>query len=126
MLVSRRAKAAAAAAVSLALLTSACGGDAGDDDGGKTTLTLGLYGTFGYEEAGLYDEYMELHPDIKIEQTVVALIEQELNGIENLSYMDSQSELGRATINLTFWPGTSRALLANPFSDWNRSSWKSR
>ena len=41
-----------------------------------------------------------------IEQTVVALIEQELNGIENLIYMDSQSELGRATINLTFWPGT--------------------
>ena len=29
-----------------------------------------------------------------IEQTVVALIEQELNGIENLIYMDSQSELG--------------------------------
>lgn len=72
MLVSRRAKAAAAAAVSLALLTSACGGDAGDDDGGKTTLTLGLYGTFGYEEAGLYDEYMRLHPDIRIEQSVVA------------------------------------------------------
>lgn len=72
MLVSRRAKAAAAAAVSLALLTSACGGDAGDDDGGKTTLTLGLYGTFGYEEAGLYDEYMQLHPDIRIEQSVVA------------------------------------------------------
>ncbi|MBI5781590.1 MAG: efflux RND transporter permease subunit [Rhodocyclales bacterium] len=41
-----------------------------------------------------------------MEQTVVALIEQELNGIENLIYMDSQSELGRATINLTFWPGT--------------------
>ncbi|MDK2797563.1 MAG: multidrug efflux pump [Tepidiphilus sp.] len=41
-----------------------------------------------------------------IEQTVVALIEQELNGIENLIYMDSQSELGLATINLTFWPGT--------------------
>ncbi|WP_142803727.1 efflux RND transporter permease subunit [Tepidiphilus sp. J10] len=41
-----------------------------------------------------------------IEQTVVALIEQELNGIENLIYMDSQSELGQATINLTFWPGT--------------------
>ena len=71
MSVPRRARAAAAAAVSLALLTTGCGGgDSGDD--GRTTLTMGLYGTFGYEEAGLYDEYMELHPDIRIEQTVVA------------------------------------------------------
>ncbi|SSC24250.1 Bacterial extracellular solute-binding protein [Klenkia terrae] len=74
MLVSRRARAAAAAAVSLALLTSACGGSDSGDGGedGQTTLTLGLYGTFGYEEAGLYDEYMELNPDIRIEQSVVA------------------------------------------------------
>lgn len=41
-----------------------------------------------------------------IEQTVVTLIEEQMNGIEHLIYMDSQSELGQATINLTFWPGT--------------------
>ncbi len=41
-----------------------------------------------------------------MEDTVVALIEQEMNGIENLLYMDSASEQGVATINLTFRTGT--------------------
>ncbi len=41
-----------------------------------------------------------------VEDTVVALIEQEMNGIENLLYMDSASEQGVGTINLTFRTGT--------------------
>ena len=41
-----------------------------------------------------------------MEDTVVALIEQEMNGIENLLYMDSASEQGVGTINLTFRTGT--------------------
>lgn len=41
-----------------------------------------------------------------VEDTVVALIEQEMNGIENLLYMDSSSEQGVGTINLTFRTGT--------------------
>jgi multidrug efflux pump len=41
-----------------------------------------------------------------VEDTVVALIEQEMNGIENLLYMDSASEQGTGTINLTFRTGT--------------------
>ncbi len=41
-----------------------------------------------------------------IEDTVVALIEQEMNGIENLLYMDSASEQSVGTINLTFRTGT--------------------
>ena len=36
-----------------------------------------------------------------VEETAVALIEQELNGIEHLIYMDSSSELGVGTITLT-------------------------
>lgn len=36
-----------------------------------------------------------------MEDTVVALIEQEMNGIENLLYMDSASEQGIGTINIT-------------------------
>ena len=35
------------------------------------TLNLGLFGTFGYKQAGLYDEYMKLHPNIKINESSV-------------------------------------------------------
>lgn len=41
-----------------------------------------------------------------VEESVVALIEQEMNGIENLLYMESASETGNGTITLTFQPGT--------------------
>src|SRR5512140_1032576 len=41
-----------------------------------------------------------------VEETAVALVEQELNGIEHLQYMESSSELGIGTINLTFEAGT--------------------
>ncbi|MBI3523787.1 MAG: efflux RND transporter permease subunit [Betaproteobacteria bacterium] len=41
-----------------------------------------------------------------VEETVTALIEQEMNGIEHLQYMDSSSEQDRATITLTFEAGT--------------------
>lgn len=41
-----------------------------------------------------------------IEETVIALIEQEMNGIENLLYMESSSELGVGTLTLTFNAGT--------------------
>ena len=42
-----------------------------------------------------------------VEETVIALIEQEMNGIENLLYMDSSAELGRGSITLTFEAGAS-------------------
>jgi multidrug efflux pump len=41
-----------------------------------------------------------------IENTVTALIEQEMNGIEHLLYMEASSELGTGTLTLTFEPGT--------------------
>jgi multidrug efflux pump len=41
-----------------------------------------------------------------VEETAVALIEQELNGIENLLYMESSSEQNLGTITLTFKSGT--------------------
>jgi len=41
-----------------------------------------------------------------IEDTVTALIEQEMNGIERLLYMEASSELGVGTLTLTFEPGT--------------------
>ncbi|MET9885397.1 extracellular solute-binding protein [Streptomyces sp. NPDC006430] len=65
-------------AVALAgVLLAACGsgsgsgsGDASSDAaGGPVTLTVDLFGAFGYQEAGLYAEYEQLHPHIKIKQT---------------------------------------------------------
>ncbi len=41
-----------------------------------------------------------------MEETVTTLIEQEMNGIEHLAYLDSSSEQGTATINLVFEAGT--------------------
>ncbi|MBI3779230.1 MAG: efflux RND transporter permease subunit [Gammaproteobacteria bacterium] len=41
-----------------------------------------------------------------VEDTVVKLIEQEMNGIEHLLYMEASSELGAGTLTLTFEPGT--------------------
>ncbi|MEU7422791.1 ABC transporter substrate-binding protein [Streptomyces sp. NPDC040750] len=42
----------------------------GGNAGGKTTLTVGTFGVFGYKQAGLYDAYMKLHPDINIKENV--------------------------------------------------------
>ncbi len=41
-----------------------------------------------------------------IEDTVIKLIEQEMNGIEHLLYMEASSELGGGSLTLTFEPGT--------------------
>ncbi len=63
-----RGTALAAAALSGTLLLAACGGSAGGaaDDGGPTELTVSLFGTFGYEELGLFDRYEAEHPGITI------------------------------------------------------------
>lgn len=41
-----------------------------------------------------------------VEETVTALIEQEMNGIERLLYMESTSEMGNGAVTLVFEPGT--------------------
>ncbi|MFG2332580.1 ABC transporter substrate-binding protein [Streptomyces sp. NPDC048604] len=53
-------------------LLAACGGssDGGSDAAnGKVTITVDLFGSFGYKEAGLYAEYEKLHPGVTIKQT---------------------------------------------------------
>ncbi|MFI9213585.1 extracellular solute-binding protein [Streptomyces sp. NPDC053253] len=54
-------------------LLAACGsspdGAATDGAGGKVTITVDLFGSFGYKEAGLYAEYEKLHPGVTIKQT---------------------------------------------------------
>ncbi|WP_448632703.1 MULTISPECIES: multidrug efflux RND transporter permease subunit [Pseudomonas fluorescens group] len=45
-----------------------------------------------------------------VDQSVVSLIEEELNGADHLLYFGSQSSLGSATITATFQPGTNPEL----------------
>ncbi len=72
MSVSTKRRAALGAAVAVTLLAAGCGSsDGSGDSSGKTTLNVGLFGTFGFKEAGLYDEYMKAHPDIKIVESSV-------------------------------------------------------
>jgi cellobiose transport system substrate-binding protein len=67
---------AAGAVAAAALLATACssGGSGGSQvsASAKQTITIGLYGTFGYKEAGLYADYEKLHPNITIEEDDVA------------------------------------------------------
>ena len=70
MTVPPRRRAALGAALVASLLAAGCGGSSSADDG-TVTLDVGLFGTFGFEQAGLYDEYMRLNPDIRIEETSV-------------------------------------------------------
>ncbi|MEW2496855.1 ABC transporter substrate-binding protein [Streptomyces nodosus] len=72
----RKAVALTAVAVMSAGLLAGCADDGGKSSGssdgkGKTTITLGLFGTMGFKEAGLYSEYEKLHPDIKIAENVI-------------------------------------------------------
>ncbi|MDJ0379698.1 extracellular solute-binding protein [Streptomyces sp. G-G2] len=76
----RPTRAVAAAALLLAVVTG-CSADpqqaagpsgGGTKDGGaRTTLTVGVFGAFGLQEAGLYDEYMAAHPEVLIKQTSI-------------------------------------------------------
>lgn len=62
----------------LALVLAACGdgndtAGSGDSDSGsgeaeEVTLSVATFGTFGYVEAGLFDEYEELNPHVTIEE----------------------------------------------------------
>ncbi|MEU2911332.1 ABC transporter substrate-binding protein [Streptomyces massasporeus] len=72
----RKAVVLAAVASLGAGLLAGCADDGGKDSGssggsdGKTVITLGLFGTFGFKEAGLYAEYEKAHPGIKIQENV--------------------------------------------------------
>ncbi|WP_406738444.1 extracellular solute-binding protein [Streptomyces sp. NBC_00853] len=72
---------AAVAAAALLLAGCAQDPDEGPDQGSpstgasgggaQTTLTVGVFGAFGLQEAGLYDAYMAQNPGIRIEQTSI-------------------------------------------------------
>ncbi|MER5976260.1 extracellular solute-binding protein [Streptomyces sp. NPDC001857] len=75
----RRTVVIAAVAALGAGLLAGCADDGKKDDDkgssgdgkGKTTITLGLFGTMGFKQAGLYDEYEKLNPNIKIAENVI-------------------------------------------------------
>ena len=68
----KRATVRIGAVVLAGALLAACGSDASDSSdsaNGKVTLTVDLFGSFGYKEAGLYKEYEKLNPGVTIKQT---------------------------------------------------------
>ncbi|MET9427250.1 MULTISPECIES: extracellular solute-binding protein [unclassified Streptomyces] len=73
MPIARAARRAAVRLGAVALtgaLLAGCGAGASDEaSDGTVTLTVDLFGSFGYKEAGLYAEYEKLHPGITIKQT---------------------------------------------------------
>ena len=64
------------AALGAALLGSCAedtgGGGEATGEGGRVTLRVGVFGAFGFKEAGLYDAYTRLHPNVVIQQTSIA------------------------------------------------------
>ncbi|MFD4020120.1 ABC transporter substrate-binding protein [Streptomyces sindenensis] len=69
----KRATARLGAVVLAGALLAACGSsdssDSSDSAGGKVTLNVDLFGSFGFKEAGLYEEYQKLNPNITIKQS---------------------------------------------------------
>ncbi|SDY07274.1 cellobiose-binding protein [Micromonospora pattaloongensis] len=60
----RRRVVAAAAALAALTAVAACGGAEETSADGKITLTVDVFGQFGYDE--LYKQYMDSHPNVKI------------------------------------------------------------
>ncbi len=80
----------------VALLATACssGSSTKSSTSGNepVTLQVNLFGTFGYKEAGLFDEYQRLHPNVKISFNSV---EQEQNYYQALqTHLAAGSGLG--------------------------------
>jgi cellobiose transport system substrate-binding protein len=80
----------------VALLATACSSGSSTKSSTPSnepvTLQVNLFGTFGYKEAGLFDEYQRLHPNVKISFNSV---EQEQNYYQALqTHLAAGSGLG--------------------------------
>jgi cellobiose transport system substrate-binding protein len=133
-----------ASALSAALMLTACGGDdptsepdtstsAGGDE--EVNLTVSLFGTFGYEESGLFDEYEASHPGITItyestqqEDEYWPALQTRLNagsgladiqGIEVARIRDVANNQGDKWVDLTT---TSAADQIAQFPDWKEAA----
>ena len=58
----KKAVALVSALAAVVLIASGCSSSSDNSSGGSsTTLKVRLFGTFGYKEAGLFDQYQNLH-----------------------------------------------------------------
>jgi cellobiose transport system substrate-binding protein len=68
----RRGFAVAALAAAIGLATAGCGTSSNNGSGGNApkpiTLSITIFGDFGYQKSGLYDKYKQLHPNITIRE----------------------------------------------------------
>ncbi len=66
----RRAPTATIALLAATVLAaaSACSASSGTEAGGKITLTVDVFGNFGYKEAGLYQEFEKSHPGVTVKE----------------------------------------------------------
>ncbi|MET8677681.1 extracellular solute-binding protein [Streptomyces sp. NPDC004647] len=48
----------------------------GGDGKGRTTVTVGVFGVFGYKQAGLYDAYEKLNPGVTVKETSIERVDQ--------------------------------------------------
>ncbi|GHF21291.1 sugar-binding protein [Streptomyces spiralis] len=83
-----------------ALLLTGCSSDDGDDSnasdsGGNITLTLADFGQFGYKEAGLFEQYHKLHPNITVKEDTAANEQDYYPKL--LQHLNSNSGLGDVT-----------------------------
>jgi len=58
----------AVATIGLTACSSSKSTASSEDPNAKVTLTVGLFGTFGFKEAGLYEQYMKQHPNVTIKE----------------------------------------------------------
>ncbi|EFF91182.1 MULTISPECIES: ABC transporter substrate-binding protein [unclassified Streptomyces] len=82
-----------------ALLLTGCSSDDGDSDAsdsnGNITLKLADFGQFGYKEAGLFEQYHKLHPNITVKEETTA--EEQQYYPKLLQQLNSNSGLGDVT-----------------------------
>jgi cellobiose transport system substrate-binding protein len=65
----RRGLTAIAVVAAAALAVAGCGkSGTGSSSNEKITLTVTVFGDFGYSKAGLYDKYMQAHPNVTIKE----------------------------------------------------------
>jgi cellobiose transport system substrate-binding protein len=67
----RRGLAAVAVVAATALAAAGCGSKSSNNNSSsneKITLSVTIFGDFGYTKAGLYDKYMQAHPNITIKE----------------------------------------------------------
>ncbi|WP_330275205.1 extracellular solute-binding protein [Lentzea sp. NBC_00516] len=84
-----KALALGCAAVATALVLSGCGSDAAS--GGKTKLTIGLFGNFGYAE--LLKEYAAAHPDVEISDRTASYSDHHKNLAAHLATSSGAADI---------------------------------